>query len=590
MTGEPIAAAEPTASEQPASVYKPLRFWPVLLFLAGMLIMPQLPTLLEDGPAMIWMAAALGPTVFAVLILLWWLTFSRATGRERLVGFLGIVVSLGATVFLLHKSMQGPGMLMVTIPTGFGLFGLFAMLCARMLNFKRTVIATAVAALGFLFSTLLQTEGVWGNFSPQLSWRWTETAEDRLLANAVPTENVAIEDVATQLENPEWPGFRGTNRDSRVTGVRYSADWKTQPPELLWKIPIGPGWSSFAVAGNLLFTQEQRGPNACVVCYDADSGKQVWAYELESRFEEAMAGPGPRATPTLADSQLYTTMAEGFLLRIDPKTGELVWKTNLREASGASLPMWGFSSSPLVIDSVVIVHAGGDGDKGVLGFNIEDGELVWSAPCGSQSYSSPQLAQIDGEQFVLLASDTGVTVIDPKSGSARLDYAWPHPGYRSLQPQMLDTNTMLIPTGEGTGLRRLTLSNVDGELKTEDKWTTRHLKSDYNDMVVHNGFGYGFDNVIFACVDLETGKRKWKRGRYGKGQVVLLADSGLLLVAGEKGDAILLEANPEKHVELGKFKAIKGKTWNHPVVVGDRLYIRNGEEAACFRLPLADAS
>ena len=112
----------------------------------------------------------------------------------------------------------------------------------------------------------------------------------------------------------------------------------------------------------------------------------------------------------------------------------------------------------------------------------------------------------------------------------------------------------------------------------------RSLEAHFNDFVSRDGFGYGFDDAVFTCIDLSTGKRQWKKGRYGYGQVLLLGDQGLLIVLSEKGEAVLLEANPKRHVELGRFQALNGKTWNHPVVVGNKLLVRNSEEMACYEL------
>jgi hypothetical protein len=186
-----------------------------------------------------------------------------------------------------------------------------------------------------------------------------------------------------------------------------------------------------------------------------------------------------------------------------------------------------------------------------------------------------------------MASNHGMEILDPDDGSVRLDYEWPYNGYRSLQPLVLGGNTVILPTGMGAGSRRLGLSKSEdsGDLNSTELWESMDLKPDFNDFVIYEGHLYGFDNAIFTCLELETGKRVWKKGRYGKGQVLLLEDSGLLLVASEKGEVILLQADPAGHVELDRFQAIDGKTWNHPVVVGDRLFIRNAEQAACYRLP-----
>lgn len=139
----------------------------------------------------------------------------------------------------------------------------------------------------------------------------------------------------------------------------------------------------------------------------------------------------------------------------------------------------------------------------------------------------------------------------------------------------------------GTGTRLIQLEESDGTLTARELWTSKDMKPDFNDLVVHKGFIYGFDNSIFASIDMADGKRKWKGGRYGKGQALLLADSDLIIVVSEKGELALLRATPDEFQELYKIQAMNGKTWNHPVVVGDRLYLRNAEEAVCYQLSIA---
>ena len=221
-------------------------------------------------------------------------------------------------------------------------------------------------------------------------------------------------------------------------------------------------------------------------------------------------------------------------MRLDPKTGEVVWQQNLCEVADRKPPMWGFASSPLVVDSVVIVYAGGAGDKGTLAFDVESGDLRWSAAAGDQSYSSAQACTVAGEQLVLMLTNTGLNVLDPQTGSERLNYEWKHNGYRSLQPQVIGEDTILIPTGPGSGTRLIRITKDAEKFVAEELWTSRNLKPDFNDFIVYEGHAYGFDNAIFTCIDLETGDRKWKGGRYGKGQVLLLEDNGLLLVVSER--------------------------------------------------------
>ncbi|MDG2131684.1 MAG: PQQ-binding-like beta-propeller repeat protein [Fuerstiella sp.] len=588
------ATDNPFAAESIAPTgIRSLRIWPAILLLSGMLVGRYLNGAVEDGPAYLWMVSAFGPMLCGILILLWWLLASRATWKERVLGFAGAVSAFALTMVLLDKSMRGPAMMGLTIPMGTAGFALGAIIAARRPALRRTSVALGLATLGFGFSTLLSSDGMWGDFAVELRWRWEKTAEERLLENA---ERRILDDFEAQdllsesLLSPEWPEFRGIGRTGRQRGPRLNRDWNASPPQERWKIDVGPGWSSFAVAGSSLFTQEQRGANETIVCYDANSGLEIWTHAVEGRLQDPLGGPGPRATPTLSEGRLFVTCATGPVLRLDPLIGKLVWKIDLREVADRKPPMWGFCSSPLVVGAAVVVHAGGTGDKGTIALNVATGKVEWSAPAGEHSYSSPQLSIVAGDEQILMLTNEGLDLIDPGSGAIRLNYPWKHKGYRSLQPPVVDENSILLPTGAGSGTRRIRISKSGSSLQAKEVWTSRQLKPDFNDGIVFDGHYYGFDGSIFTCINLSTGQRTWKGGRYGKGQALLLENSRIVLVVSETGEVVLLNASPDSHKELCRFQAIEGKTWNHPVVVGNLLFIRNAQKAACFELAVTDSS
>jgi outer membrane protein assembly factor BamB len=596
MNTEAPAQSETTESATPS--YRPLRTWIPLLLVVAMPVIRYAPGLMGEAPEWLTFASNIAPVLLGILILLWWVTVSRAGWLESFLGLLGMIAAIGLAYALADKTMQEiPPILLITIPMGLAGFAVGAVLMGKYAPWVRTLSAVALAAVGFGYSALTRADGMRGNAAMDHDWRWNPSAEEELLlakASGSETDSLATdfstEQISQWIAQPEWPAFRGADRSSRYDGPAINTDWKSNPPELIWKTPVGPGWSSFAVAGRLLFTQEQRGPMEAIVCYSTESGKEVWVQEIESRFDESMGGPGPRATPTIASGSLFALGANGQLMRLNPADGEIVWQVDLRTVADRQPPEWGFSSSPLVVDSLVIVHAGGKGDKGTLAFDIESGDLAWSAPSGDHSYASAQLGELGGEQHVLMLTNKELTLLDPITGEIRLTHSWEHNGYRSLQPQLIDGDSLLLPSSMPTGTRRISVTKNDSGWSAKEKWTSRSLKPDFNDLVVHDGHIYGFDMTIFTCVDLETGDRVWKRGRYGSGQVLLLKQSETLLVVTEKGAIVLLKADPSGHQELARIEAVEGKTWNHPVVVGDRLYVRNAKEAACYRLPLADSN
>jgi outer membrane protein assembly factor BamB len=352
----------------------------------------------------------------------------------------------------------------------------------------------------------------------------------------------------------------------------------------LWRRAIGPGWSSFAVRGDLLYTQEQRGENEIVACYRAKSGEPVWVHIDDIRFWESNGGAGPRATPTVSGDHVYAMGATGLLNALDANTGSVVWSRNVASDTGGKVPYWGISSSPLVVEDAVIVYAGG-----LAAYDRATGKPRWIGRAAGDSYSSPHLATIDGVVQVLQLTAEGMTSVAPADGKQLWEYAWP--GGPIVQPALMTGGDVLVTTGGGTGgqgLRRIAISQTPEKWTVEERWSSAGLKPYFNDFVVHEGHAFGFDGRILSCISLEDGQRRWKGGRYGNGQLVLLPDQDLLLVLSEEGELALVSATPDQFSELARVPAIEGKTWNHPAVVGDVVLVRNGEQMAAFRLPRAD--
>jgi outer membrane protein assembly factor BamB len=606
---------------------KPLRLWPaVAIAIVQLLVMVGAPLLAPDGGALIGM---LGGVVGALLIAVWWLLFSRAPWSERVGAIVLMVVAIFATRTVAHASMvgAGQGMMLYFLPMPYLALALVAWaVVTRHLHdgVRRAALVPAIIIACAPFA-LIRTAGIRGGASGEFHWRWTPTPEQLLLAKggdepkplppptaaalpgapaetakdtpaaasasvtpaAVPASPAAEETppASAAMDTPaEWPGFRGPNRDSVIHGVQIKTDWSASPPVEIWRRPIGPGWSSFAVHGDLLYTQEQRGDDEVVSCYRVSTGEPVWRHRDPIRFYESNGGAGPRATPTLSHGRVYTMGATAVLNALDAGTGKVVWSHNAATDTGRKTPEWGFTSSPLVVDDIVVVAVSGT----LAAYDAATGKPRWVGPQHGGSYSSPQLATIDGVAQILLLSAPGAVSVSPADGKVLWEHTWE--GGAIVQPALIADGGILINAMSAMGgiaTRRLAVTRGTGGWTVEERWTSNGLKPYYSDFVVHKGHAYGFDGSILACIDLEDGKRKWKGGRYGTGQLVLLADQDVLLVTSEDGELALVKATPDQFTELARIPALNAKTWNHPVLIGDRLLVRNGEEMAAFRLSLA---
>lgn len=616
-----------------------LRLWPAVVIAALAALLRVVLPAVAPGASLfgvdVGLVAIFGGIAALAAMLIWWVFFSRVAWRERLLVFGVIVAAIAATWPLLHVSIQNGHMGAMYFVYSLPLTLTFAIVAGaaigrRMSAGARTATLMIAALLGTGVWTFIRTDGLIGDGS-LLAWRWTPTAEARLLearpaelpspalapaapAAAMPSsaaspaserqastpmtsteaargERADVDVAPLVVRDPkpadapiQWPGFRGPRRDGVVRGVRIATDWASTPPVEMWRRPIGPGWSSFAVAGDFIYTQEQRGDDEFVSCYRLATGEPVWGHRDAARFWESNGGAGPRGTPTVHDGRVYALGATGILNALDAVTGVERWSRDAGRDAGVAIPDWGFASSPLVVGDVVVVALSGR----LAAYDIATGDLRWLGPEGGAGYSSPHLVSISGvPQLVLLRGSRTISVT-PRDGALLWEHVW-QPGASIVQPAVIGERDLLINSADamgGIGLRRVAVErSAAGAWRVDERWTSRGLKPYFNDFVLHGGHAYGFDGSILASINLENGERNWKGGRYGQGQMVLLAEQDLLLVISEDGDLALVSATPEKYVEVARMPALGAKTWSHPVLVGDTLFIRSSEEMAAYRVP-----
>jgi outer membrane protein assembly factor BamB len=515
-------------------------------------------------------------------ILLWWLLFSRAPWVERIGAPLLIVGALILTKRVVHPSIAGGAMGMLLYVYAVPVFGLalvaWAVVTRRFSTAARRLALIATILLGCSVFMVLRTGGLTAEFDNDFHWRWSKTPEQKLLALANDESPAPSSVPAPTSTETGWSGFRGPQRDSIVHGAKIKTDWTASPPVQMWRRPVGPAWSSFAVYNGRLYTQEQRGEEEIVGCYDLNTGKPVWKHSDAARFYESNGGPGPRATPTLNNGRVYSQGATGIVNVLDATTGAVVWTRNAVSDTGAKVPGWGIAGSPLVVNDLVIVAASGS----LVAYDLTNGNPRWLFPSGGVGYSSPQLVTINGVQQVVLLNSNGAISVSLADGKLLWEHKWE--GVPIVQPGVAPNGDLLLSVSESSGLRRLAVTQASSGWTVQERWTSEDIYPWFNDFVVHKGYAFGFNGSSLVCVNLEDGKLKWKGKRYGYGQLILLPDEDVLLIVSEQGEIALAKAVADQFTELAHFPALEGKTWNHPVLVGNVLLVRNDHEMAAFRL------
>ena len=327
---EPSSVAS-VGIESSATKARRLRLWPAVLIVVIQWLVITVPAWVAPGTQLQLSLMVNGAIGGGAAIAVWWLFASRVRWTDRVLVLLFFAVSGIAAYPLYHPTFiyrnYGPIVRGVPLATTFWVLWLLVTPTLRWRAHRLGILAAI--ALAWCYCALLRIDGVDGSFEPAVGWRFSPTAEERFLTELNAGKTLAALPAATRLgalhlQPGDWPGFRGTNRDSRLTGVQFSTDWKRNPPREVWRHRIGPGWSSFCVVGDYLYTQEQRGEEEAVVCYQAADGQEVWAHSDRARFFETIGGAGPRATPTFQDGFLYTLGARGTLNCLDATTGRAV--------------------------------------------------------------------------------------------------------------------------------------------------------------------------------------------------------------------------------------------------------------------------
>ena len=387
-------------------------------------------------------------------------------------------------------------------------------------------------------------------------------------------------DTATASSRNYWTNFRGPRRDGKYDEAGVKTNWPASGLPVLWKQPVGVGHASFVVADGKAYTIEQRRSQEVVAAYDINNGRELWTQKWNAEYTDS-TGDGPRATPTWDQGRIYALGATGELRCLDANNGSVIWGKNILTENQAGNLQWAQSASPLIVDDKVVVLPGGSNGKSVVAYNKMTGAPVWKALNDTQAYVSPMLVELGGRRQIVVVSSNRVVGLTPENGKL----LWSHPwetdmGINVSQPIVVDRNRFFISSGYGKGAALVELKGGGDSFTASTIWENKNMKNKFNSSVLHNGYVYGLDEGILVCLDVNTGERKWKDGRYGYGQIILAGNH--LIVTSDQGEVALVKASPDAYTEVARFEALKGQTWNYPAIASGRLLVRNSSEMAAY--------
>lgn len=398
-------------------------------------------------------------------------------------------------------------------------------------------------------------------------------------------------------ETAGWPQWRGPNRDGRAPAGPLRTDWQARPPKPVWSVPCGGGYSSFAVAGGRVYTQDYDGKNEHVLCLDADTGAEVWRYGWPADYGGMKAGytTGPRATPAVHDGRVYAVGATGTFVCLEPPGGPgqapaVRWRHDLVAEFRATLPQWGMAGSPLVEGDMVVVQPGGK-DGSVAAFELATGEKKWAAGSEPGGYSSPVAATCAGVRQIVAATGESIVGIRAADGEVLWRYGWTTSYNANIATPLVIGDYVFVSSGYSKGCALLKLEPAGSGVRAELVYFRkgRVMRNHHSSCVYRDGFLYGYDDSTLKCVDLRKGEEVegWvaadDKGRaFGKGSVIL-ADKYLIGLT-ESGTLFLGEANPEEFRYLGQVAGVLqgNDCWAAPVLVGGRIYLRDNKKVVCL--------
>jgi len=361
----------------------------------------------------------------------------------------------------------------------------------------------------------------------------------------------------------DWPGYLGPARN----GISPETGWNPGDPQVRWKFEVGIGFSSIAIVDGKLYTAGFKEGKDYLYCLAADSGDEKWQFSYPSELMDKQHEGGPASTPEVKDGVVYIVSKLALLHAIDAEKGTLLWSKDLNKEFEVEVPGFGYSGSVLAVKDWLILDGGS-----TIVLNKKDGSLVWKSEDNGISYSSPALMKNGENSSVAVFGVQGLAITNLADGQTVAKYPWTAAYDMTAVTPLIDGNRVFISSGNDIGCAMLELTSSN-ELK--QLWKTETMSNKMANSILWQGYLYGFDNSLLACVDATTGESKWSQEGLGMGSLIM-AD-GKLIILSEQGELVIAEANPERFIDLHRKHILGGRCWTTPVFSGNRIFARNAE-------------
>jgi outer membrane protein assembly factor BamB len=399
---------------------------------------------------------------------------------------------------------------------------------------------------------------------------------------AVALSIVALASVVVTTSAGDWPQFRGPQRDGISTETGLLKKWPESGPPVVWRTKLGQGFSTLSVVGKRIYTLYGRGKDEVAVALDTTTGAEVWNVRIDDKWIDQY-GDGPRATPTVDGDVVYVLSARGRLYALATVDGKKIWKRDLQADYSAAPPRWGVSTQPLVEGDLLLVDVGGKGGSSIVAFDKKTGKEVWKSQNGKAGYSTPIAIEVGGLRQVVFFTGSTLLALAPEDGALLWKVPWKTSyDVNAATPIFIAPDRLFVSSGYDVGAAVYRIEVTESSATVHEIWKNREMKNKFSSSVLHDGYLYGFDETNLKCIDAADGKVRWRSRGLGFGSLIF-AD-GRLIVLGDAGTLVLVEAIPDEYREKGRVELFEGKSWSMPVLSRGKLYVRNEKELVSLDL------